>query len=152
MKRGRSCLRGTVQSKRMVGIRAIVISTILAGLACGTAYADETPIDISCTFESLAATSKAPSFQIEAAPTTFKVELRGLESDQPILGGNMGTARLLLLRRSKAAIWMAEVTGAGNVNIWTYFPLDRIILMTKQYRMIDEPYGQLSVGRCQPLD
>ena len=80
----------------------------------------------------------------------FSFIIAGLNSDKPIMKGNLGESELHILLKNKNTIYLIEVTPAGNANYITLFPKRRLVIFSKQYQMINgEIAAIVSVGHIE---
>lgn len=78
----------------------------------------------------------------------LRIILAGLDTDHPVVRGNLPESKLDVLRRTPEAVWMAERPTLGGVNVWTYFHKERVLILGKQY-MLGAPYGLMAIGKCE---
>jgi hypothetical protein len=86
--------------------------------------------------------------------------ISNLNSETPIGTGNMYTAKLQVLRRSKDTIWLAEYpanihsvadTVENAVAIITLFFKTEIVMYTKNETIHAAPFGFVEIGRFRVL-
>lgn len=70
-----------------------------------------------------------------------------LDTNSPAMIGNLGDRTPLIKRGNSSRIYLIEETGVGNLNIFTLFRDKNILLMSKQYSLV-EPFGLLMMGDC----
>ena len=77
----------------------------------------------------------------------FSFILSGLDTDKPIMKGNMGETPLHILWKTEDTIYLAEITPAKNaINYITLFPGRKIVIFSKQYIML--PFKGISAFMC----
>lgn len=70
-----------------------------------------------------------------------------IDSDSPSMVGNLGDKEPLLKIDNGKRVYFVEKTGFGNINIFTLFRDKNIMIMSKQYELV-EPFGLLMMGDC----
>ncbi len=74
--------------------------------------------------------------------------LASLDTDHPVVRGNLPESKLSVLRRTPEAVWMSETPTLGGVNVWTYFHKERVLILAKQYKL-GGPLGLMVIGKCE---
>jgi hypothetical protein len=77
----------------------------------------------------------------------LKVTITNLLSNEPMLVANQGSSPLQKISTSDL-IYLIETTGVGNLNVWTYFPKGKKLILSKQYNLF-RPYSLLLAGKCE---
>jgi hypothetical protein len=82
---------------------------------------------------------------------SLTIILAGLDTEHPVMRGNIGESKLDVLRRKPEAVWLAETPTLGGVNIWTYFRKERVVILSKQYTQpaAPGPFGLMVIGKCE---
>ena len=127
---------------------------LLVGLLFSSVEASAVESILTCTFSSgtagfYAEFGKPIKGRFDSAEPPWTVVFAGLDSDSPRFKGNLGEAPLVVLRRTSDTVWLAEVLPIRGLNVWTIFFDSQIVILSKQYKLLDQPFGLLSMGRCE---
>lgn len=94
-------------------------------------------------------------FQDEQISTESNVDINStkltfvdLNSDSPYMIGNMGDKVELIKIDSGNIIYLLEHTSLGYINVFTLFRDKNIMIMSKQYELLDFPFGLIMMGDC----
>lgn len=132
----------------MKALRLIYIPAILV-LFPLVAFADESIL--TCKFKEIS-TFYYNKDKIEAELDREKnadpVIFAGLDTETPVMKGNMGETSLSVLMRDSETIWLVEAPPLGGANVWTIFKKQKIAIQAKQYSMFGKPFGLMSMGKC----
>lgn len=88
--------------------------------------------------------------------TSLDVSISGIYGKVPRLIGNEDSTGLERIKsvpfegdKKISAVYFKETTELGYLNIYTYFPTSRILILSKQYSLLREPFGTQLIGYCQ---
>jgi hypothetical protein len=112
---------------------------------------------VICQFERIATAEVDSSGKIVTGGESDQGELviSNLNSDAPVGTGNIGAVKLQVLRKSKDAIWLAEINPNEVAGVITLFSKTGIVMYTKHEVLHtvngDTPFGFVEIGRFRPL-
>lgn len=141
-----------------------MIKILLISILCSTALFAKIPTSIHCYFTKDASVElvlvnggkilEKPFFDNNCEESEMEFTIGNLETNKPILIGNSGTSELrrIQLTPDSSTLYLAETTPSGNVNILTIFLKTNAIIFSKQYQMIINPYGIMSIGYFKPIE
>jgi hypothetical protein len=142
-------------------LRALAVIWVATTVLLSLPYISEADSILTCSFTDGASLTfqetgeyfpQRKPFEATLTKERFDIVFGGLDTDTPVAKGNLGEARLHVLRRSPEGIWLAELPPLGSaVHLWTVFPEAKIAMLAKHYRMglLYDYMGILAVGRCR---
>ncbi len=87
--------------------------------------------------------------ELDKEKNANQVIFAGLDTETPVMKGNMGETPLGILKKDSDVIWLAEMTDLGSINVWTIFKKQKIVIQAKQYSMFGKPFGLMAMGKCK---
>ncbi len=137
---------------------AFVLIGCAVALLHAASAAAQVPNSVICQFEKIATAGVDSSGKVIAGGEDSKGELviSNLNSDAPVGSGNLGAAKLHVLRRFKDAICLAEITSNEVAGVITLFFKSGIVMYTKHEILHtltngDKPFGFVEIGRFRAL-
>jgi len=136
---------------QMKWIACPLASLALVLICFGLSIADQQglPEVIRCTFKRTAIFDGKDGrvANAELSNDNEQFLIVGLDTDDPVLKGNTGASKLKIIMKGPDVVYLAEVTPVGNLNLFTIFPLQGIIIYSKQYPMPDgAAFGLMTMG------
>jgi hypothetical protein len=85
----------------------------------------------------------------EDSGTDLRLIIAGLNTKEPYIKGNVGTAKLIMLPTSQAPVlYLLEPTPAGHFNLLTIFLNKNAVTFVKNYPMPSgEPFSMVCTGK-----
>lgn len=78
----------------------------------------------------------------------LKLTFVWLNTKEPIMKWNTDTVPLMKIDNWDT-IYLIETTSIGNIAIYTYFPKEKTIIMSKQYNIVGTLYAGQMMGFCE---
>jgi len=114
------------------------------------------PSSVICDMKKYSILEGTPG-KFESEDGTYKVGAKGrqiiigaLNSKNPVLTANQGSSKLLKIRELRSSVWMIESPGQSII-VYTYFPLSKTLMSTKQYDIFGKPFGMIQIGGCSEI-
>jgi len=60
----------------------------------------------------------------------------------------MGDTPIMMLKNDEESIVLGEQNSFGDIFTYTIFKKEKVAVWYKTYKMMDVPYGMLSMGYC----
>lgn len=113
------------------------------------------PNNIICNLKLSAATEfdwNNLIWSINEESEPWNLTIIGLDTELPILIWNTWTKTILSkIDNWGAQIYLVEETGFWNINIFTLFREQNILLLSKQYNLFWIPFWLMMIGDCLPV-
>ncbi len=71
-----------------------------------------------------------------------------LDTKNPVMKGNLDTVPLVKIDNGET-IYLVETSDAGNIDLYTYFPKEKIIIRSTQYNLIWTLFWEQMMWFCQ---
>lgn len=88
------------------------------------------------------------SIEADKEGNSTKLTFVDLNSNDPYMIGNLGDKVNLIKIDSSNIIYLIEETYLGYINIFTFFRDKNIMILSKQYELINFPFGMIMMGDC----
>ena len=136
-------------------LKRICIALSLVLLPAQASYA-QVPQSVICQFERIATAEVDSGGTIVSGgdSSTGEIVISNLHSETPLGSGNIGSAKLQVLKRSKDTLWLAEVTANEVAGFITLFFKTGLVMYSTHETLHtlsggDRPFGFVEIGRCR---
>jgi hypothetical protein len=107
----------------------------------------------TCTFPRVESASyqEGIQFKSDKQEATISIAFIDLDTGKPKLKGNNGQSDLIKVADNEDTIAVIEESPArqGTINVFTIFKNERVATWTKQYKLLNIPFGSLAMGYCE---